>query len=75
MLTNLQFMHLRLLQKEQLKTTTGEATGDLIGNKLLIKLQKYQEVKRRLIQKQLQISMIKKYLNNHLHLGQKFGLK
>ena len=75
MLTNLQFMHLRLLQKEQLKTTTGEATGDLIGNKLLIKLQKYQEVKRRLIQKQLQISMIKKYLNNHLRLGQKFGLK
>ena len=44
-------MHLRLLQKEQLKTTTGEATGDLIGNKLLIKLQKYQEVKCRLIQK------------------------
>ena len=49
-LNNLQQMHLKLLQKEQLKI--AEATGDLIGNKipeLLIKLRKSQTPHYRII--------------------------
>ena len=38
---------------------TGETTGDLIGNKLLIKLQKFQETYSKIIKRQLQMSMIK----------------
>ena len=38
MLKNLQ-MHLKLLQKEQLKKKqTTEAAGDLIGNKVVVKI-------------------------------------
>ena len=31
-------MHLKLLQKEQFKKKTAEATGDLIGNKIADKI-------------------------------------
>ena len=33
----------------------AEATGDLTGNKLLIKLQKYQKLHHRIVQKQLKV--------------------
>ena len=38
---------------------TGETTSDLIGNKLPIKLQKFQETYSSIIKRQLQMSMIK----------------
>ena len=53
---------------------TAEATGDLIGNKIVIKLLGFQEIYIRTIQKQSQIIMIKKYLNKDMCL-QKTGKK
>ena len=53
---------------------TAEATGDLIGNKIVIKLLGFQEIYIRTIQKQSQIIMIKKYLNKDMYL-QKTGKK
>ena len=63
---------------------TTEATGDLIGNKTANavwsqtlptransydgKIQMSQEVRHRIIQKQLQINMIKKYLKKDIHI-------
>ena len=53
---------------------TAEATGDLIGNKIVIKLLGFQKMYIRTIQKQSQIIMIKKYLNKDMCL-QKTGKK
>ena len=50
---------------------TGESTGDLIGNKLLIKLQKFQETYSKIFKRQLQMSMIKQYLKKGIHLQEK----
>ena len=50
---------------------TAEATGDLIGNKAADKLQKSQKLRNRLIQKQLQMNMIKKYLKKDISLQKK----
>ena len=66
MLNNEPQLHLKLFYKEQFKKI-AEAGGDLIGNKMLIKLRKSREVFHRIVQKQLQmkqkiLSMIKKYL-------------
>ena len=47
MLKNLPQMHLKALQKELLKT--AQATGNLIGKKLLIELQKSQKNLYRII--------------------------
>ena len=47
---------------------TAEATGDLIGNKIT----KVSEVHHRIIQKQLQMKMIKKYLKKYIYLQKKF---
>ena len=38
---------------------TAEATGDLIGNQIAIELRKSQKIRNRIIQKQLQMNMIK----------------
>ena len=54
----------------------AEATGYLIGNKIAdavlssmtIKLQKSQEVHHRIVQKHLQMSMIKKCLKKDIYL-------
>ena len=45
---------------------TPAVTGILIDNKLLIKLQESEKLHNRVIQKQLQMSMIKKYLKKDI---------
>ena len=41
---------------------TAEATGDLIGNETAIRITKVSKIHNKLIQRQLQMIMIKKYL-------------
>ena len=56
----------RVIQK------TSEATGDLIGNKIANKITGVHKIDKKVIQRQLQMSMIKKYLMNmHLHMRDK----
>ena len=50
---------------------TAAATVDLIGKKLLIKSQKFQTIHKKIIQRQLQISMIKKFLEKDIYLQKK----
>ena len=50
---------------------TAEATGDLIGNKIADKILKVSKIRNKTIQKQLQISMIKKYLKKDINLKTK----
>ena len=47
---------------------TAEATGDLISNELIIELQKSQKIDNKLIQKQLEMSRIKKYLKIYIYI-------
>ena len=63
---------------DALKTTskkviqkTAEATGDLIGDKTAEKLPNSEEVHQIIIQKQLQMNMIKKYLKKGICLQKK----
>ena len=58
MLNNLQQMHLKLIQKKIPKN--AETARELTGSKIVDKI--------RMIQKQLQISMIKKYINKDIYL-------
>ena len=62
MLKNLPQMHLKLLQK------TVEATGDLNGNKIADKVTKISKTSDSIIQKQLKMSMLKKYLKKNIYL-------
>ena len=57
------FMH--LIQK------IPAVTGNLMDNKLLIKLQESEKLHNRVIQKQLQTSMIKKHLKKDIYLQKK----
>ena len=50
---------------------TPEASGDFIGNKIPKKLQKSWKPHNRIIQKQLQTSMIKKYLKKDIYVQEK----
>ena len=50
---------------------TPAVTGNLIDNKVLIKLQESEKLHNRVIQKQLQMSMIKKYLKKGIYLQKK----
>ena len=68
MLSNLQQMHIKLLQKEQYLKQKKQ-----LAVKLLIELQKSQKHHNGLIQKQLQMSMIKKYLKKDVSLQKKDG--
>ena len=52
-------MLLKLLQKDQFKKT-AEATDGWIVTKLPIQLQKFKKIHNKIIQKQLQMSMIPK---------------
>ena len=47
---------------------TAEATGDFLVMSLLIKLGAFKKIHNRIIHKQLQISIIKKYLKKDLSL-------
>ena len=49
----------------------AEATDDLTGNKIANKITKSQEVHHRIIQKQLQMNIIKKYLKKDIYLQKK----
>ena len=70
---------------------TAEKTGDLIGNKIAntvqskiiatranlttVKLRESQEIHHGIIQKQLQLNMIKKYLKKDIHFRKKYSKK
>ena len=59
MLNNLQQMHLHLIQKKKIQKN-AETAGELTGSKVADKI--------RMIQKQLQMSIIKKYINKGIYL-------
>ena len=48
---------------------TAEATSDLIGNKIL---NKFDKIHNKIVQKQLQINMIKKDLKKDIYLIKKY---
>ena len=62
-------MHLKLLQKSDLKK--AEATGDLAGNKFADRITKISKTYNIIIQKHLQMNMIKKYLKKYMYLQKK----
>ena len=62
MLSNLQQMHLKLLQR------TAEAIGDLIDNTIANRTRMSQKVHRRISQKQSKMSMTKKYLQKDIYI-------
>ena len=62
MLSNLQQMHLKLLQR------TAEAIGDLIDNTIANRTRMSQKVHRRISQKQSKMSMTKKYLQIYIYI-------
>ena len=45
---------------------TAEATGDSLVTKLLVELQMFQKINNKKIQRQIQMSMIKKYLKKDI---------
>ena len=52
---------------------TGEESGDVIGN--IAKLQKFQKLRNKIIQTQLQMSIIKKYLKKDIHISKRKSQK
>ena len=50
----------------------AEATGDLIGDNIAERIRKFQKIPNRIIQKYLQMSMIKKYLKKGMYLQKKY---
>ena len=50
----------------------AEATGDLIGDNIAERIRKFQNIPNRIIQKYLQMSMIKKYLKKGMYLQKKY---
>ena len=63
-------MRLKLLQKEQFKKQQKQLVISLVI-KLLIELQKFQDIHNKIIQKQLQMSTKKKYLKEGIYLKMK----
>ena len=61
MLNNMPQMHLELLQKEQFKKQQEQAVIWLVI-KLLIQLRKFKKIHNKILQRPLQMNMIKKYL-------------
>ena len=55
----------RVIQK------TIEATADLTVNKIANRIQKFQNIHNKMIQRQLQMNMIKKYLRKDKYLQKK----
>ena len=61
----------RVIQK------TAEATGDLISNKIAdavatVELRRFQKIHNKIIQRQLQMRMINKYLRKDIYLQKKY---
>ena len=69
-LKKLQQMRLKLLQKEQFKKQQKQLVISLVI-KMLIELQKFQDIHNKIIQKQLQMSAKKKYLKEGIYLKMK----
>ena len=65
-------MYLELLQKKKIQKPT-EATGDLIDNKLVLKLRKSQEFHHRIVQRQPQTNQI--YRKKDIYLQKKDDLR
>ena len=70
--------HAKQSAPDALKTTskwvvqkTAEATEYLIGNKIVDRITKFWKIYHKIIQKQLTMSMIKKYLNKDMYLKKK----
>ena len=70
MLKNMQEMFLKLLRKDKFEKKQRQLVISLVV-KSLIKLQKPQRLCNRIIQKQLQMNMIKKYLTKDIYLQKK----
>ena len=70
MLNNLQRMDLKLLQTQQLQTQLKQL-GIWLAIKPLIKLEKYQKFRNKVIQRKLKISIRKKYLEKDTYLQNK----
>ena len=70
MISNLQQMRLKQILKQQFKKQQKQLVISLVI-KLLIKLGKLQNINNKIIQKQLQMSMIKKYLKKDIYLQKK----
>ena len=71
---------LKITSKRIIQKTAG-ATGDLIGTKIAdalanltaVKLRKSQKLYRKIIQRQLKMNMIEKYLKKDIYLQKKDG--
>ena len=70
--------HAKIAAADALKTSskrviqqTAAVTGDLIGNKIADRITKVSKIYNKIIQKQLQMSMIKKYLKKDKYLQKK----
>ena len=70
--------HAKQSATDALKTTsrkviqkTAEAAGDLIGNRIADEVTKISKIPSRIIQKQLQINLIKKYLKKDTYIQKK----
>ena len=46
----------------------AEAISDLIGNEIAYKIIRFQKIHNKIIQRQLEMSMIKKYLKKYMYL-------
>ena len=60
-------MHSKMLQNEQFKNQQKQLVIWLV-KKALIKLQKYQTLRNRIIHKQLQMNMTKKYSKKNIYI-------
>ena len=73
--------HVKISATDANKTTsktviqkTAEATCNLIGNKIvkrITKVQKFRTIHNRIIQKQLQMKIIRKYLKKDIYISQR----
>ena len=72
MLNSLPEKRLKLLKAfKKAIQKTAEATGDLIGSKIVNRIIKVPKMHNKIIQRQLQMSMIKKHLNKDIYLQKK----
>ena len=63
-------MHLKLVQKKQLKKTT-ETTVGLIGINIADKITKVSKTSQQIVQRQFKMRMVNKYLKEDIHLYKK----
>ena len=64
-------MHLFKTTSKRVIKKTVKATGDLIGNKIANRITKVSQINNKIIQRQLPMKMIKKYLKEDIYLQKK----